>query len=249
MKFIGEISAWLRHPKLETRHAVVIAAVILTVGLLVSALISKQIWIAITALSTTLIIIWAIYQEGIRAYRNRPKLKLSLYESACSHLRPIRGVYYLTLDLKNTGHNVAKSVQPFLTQAATLRDGKWVVYENWIPVPLYWLVGQFTSPLLPNQDVVTGAQELVTKRPCYFDIGQFGPEEPDILRLLRPTIYQNQPETYENGLKHCFEITAFAQGTRPHKRYINVFCKGEYTSDPDEMRKGVYISVEDRPPW
>jgi hypothetical protein len=249
MKFIQEILAWLRQPKLETRHAVVIAAVILTVGLLVSAVISKQIWIAITALSTTLIVGWAVYQEGIRAYRKRPKLKLSLYESACSHLRPVSGVYYLTVDLKNTGHNVAESVQPFLTQAATLISGKWVVHENWIPVPLFWLVGQFTSPLLPNQDVVTGAQELVTKRPCYFDIGQFGPEEPDILRLRRPTIYQNQPETYENGLKHCFEITAFAQRIKPHKRYIHVFCNGEYTSDSDEMRKSVYISIEDRPPW
>lgn len=223
-------------------------------------------WEALSAIGTTaaamaaflavvVALLYPVYQER----RNQPILELALYEhSDGTHLKHVRGIYSLPLVITNVGRNTAKNVQAFVKSSGTRKNENWERPMKWVPVPLYWLEGQFVfGPVVfgPGIESVTGAQDLVRDRPAYFHLGYMGifreedPDPPNVFNIRYVTMYQDQGYSYKNGLEHCFEVVVYTEGIKPITKYVYVLVEGDYTSDAEEMKKRVTISMKDNAPW
>lgn len=247
---------------------VVLSILILLVSRQDSMFNSNTFWTALGAIATFLAVLVALFLPAFTEWRNRPILDIRFYEKALPHhLRLVKPAEtgFLTLEAINTGKNTAAKVQPFLTAAATFEGGKWNLKENWIPVPLYWVQGQIV-PSIANSRVVhmeptgekwvaladqgySGEMDLVSLRSYFFDLGSFvGNNNPAVFKIMWSNIYRNQPETYPNGSRHCFEVSVYAEGAKPVSKYIVFDCKGMFSFNED-LKESFHVAMEKTPPW
>lgn len=205
-------------------------------------------WTAVAAVGTLLVVVWATYHQGIREWINRPILEYSWFEANNSHLVRQIGVsfekirpkeydgLFITVQLINTGKKTARDTQPILTKVAKKgKDGNWKLKDNWIPIPLQWVLGRGALQ-----------RDLVPKRPYLFNLGSFSAAREGKLLITYAMIPKAQPETFEPG-EYCFEISTFAVGAETHKKYFYVeFQDFKALPDLSAIKK---VEMEDQPPW
>jgi len=49
--------------------------------------------------------------------------------------------------------------------------------------------------------------------------------------------------------EYCFEVTAFAEGADPTKKYVHIQWDGQCTEDFEEVKSKIRVYLNDRPPW
>jgi hypothetical protein len=257
VKIIDEVVAWFRDPQLEIRHAIVIAAIIVTLGLVVGVILApKEVWLALTAIGTIGVVAWAVFHEWFLTKRKRPILELSLFESTSPPLLEIPEInhetgdtsrgYYVTLKLINTGRSVAKNTQPQITRIAQyMYDNGWQIQHNWVPVSITWILDEWTRVA---EGKPTEERDLISERPYLFHALGIGSTQPDLLNIYPTVIPRHQRDKYAPG-EYCFEITVFALGAETIKKYVHTKWKQEepdtFASIPDRLE----VSLRDDWPF
>ena len=231
------------------------AVVVLALAIFV-ILILKFNWVAIAALSTTAAVIWAVFHQGILAWLDRPRLEISLFESESPYLRQVTGrdpktgkpvcvIYPLSIQLKNTGKTLAKNTQPLVTGMGCIIDAKWQTQDNWISAPIHW---GLDVPSEVGAEKPTEERDLVPHRPYVFNFGTMRTDYPDLFILNTIIMPGNQKRDYPPG-EFCFELTVFAEGADPVKKYFHIEWDGGCTDKFDEVKEKIRIYLKDHPPW
>lgn len=253
----------------------VVSPIILIIG---ATKIDQQVWTVVAAagtvgaaVGTVGAVIWAIFGQGILTRINKPVLQLNEivpvirvpfgfnYQSVdpktgkekTEKMRATRHVLYF--ELINTGGTIAGDARPFITAVASLKDGKWKLYDHWKDVSLVWAHDYYKTRItrLPSED-----KNLIPERPYLFEFGWFGEEIPDYIinqlpegwpvetfRISWSTILPFQPQDYGEG-EHCFEITAYAIGAKAKKIYVKLDWKGGAVPTKENHK----ISVQEKRP-
>lgn len=216
---------------------ITIAVVIFLIWLILCIKGTKKNWQTISAIATlilaivtTVTLMWAIFEDDIKKWRNRPILDISFFEIADQHLiRDIdidpyqlengkakeRDGWFIALQLTNKGKTSALKGQPVLTNFYTRVNAKWQPYpDQWIPITLRWA-------LLEEGGVYIEKRELIPNRPEIFYLGCFSELRAGRLFLKYPLCPRRQPDKISAG-EHCFEIMAYAVGAKPERKYIYI---------------------------
>lgn len=240
--------------RLKTPQAIIISSIIVSLVFLIgAAIIGNSFWTALGAFATCAAVIWAIFHQGILEWWRKPNLEITLYERNAPHLRAVpvgtsdkpAMSYMLTLQLLNDGKSIARGAQPLVTDVRSLENGKWCSQEGWLPVPLLWIFDEFS---LKATGKPTEEKDLVPHRPYLFNLGQFSTSHPDTFFLLSSIIGKHQKESYESG-EHCFEITVFALGVEPAKKYFQIKWDGGCSANFNDVKKKVRVFETGIPPW
>ena len=125
-----------------------------------------------------------------------------------------------------------------------ISEGKWETQTNWVAPYILWALDE---PALrsgqPTQD-----RHLVPERPYIFNLGQLGTRYPDVFILRVVSMPGGQRIEYFAG-EYCFEVTAFAEGADPAKRYFHIQWDGQCTEDFEEVKSKIRVYSKDRSPW
>ena len=145
-------------------------------------------WTAIAALASALVLVWAVFQQSILRWFDRPILEIPDYEHEPPFFRQAPQVhiisgkevakgYYVNLLLINQGKSVANNVQPHLSAIWEFKNGEWRKERNWISVGLRWVFDEQNEK--PTED-----KYLVPQRPYRFNLLNLSTSRPDFLELL-----------------------------------------------------------------
>ena len=239
--------------QLKTSLTIIISSIIVSLALIVAAKISDSFWTAIGASGTCAAVVWAIFHQGILEWWRKPNLEINLYERDAPHLRPVsvgtpdKSImsYMLSLELLNNGKSIARGAQPLVTDVRSCENGKWFSQDGWLPVPLLWIFDEHSQKATGKP---TEEKDLVPHRPYLFNLGQFSTSHPKTFLLLRSIIGKSQKESYEPG-EHCFEVTVFALGVQPTKKYFRIKWDGDCSENFDDVKMKVRVFESDIPPW
>lgn len=233
-------------------RAIVLAAVIFVAGAFFA---SDNIWLALTAVGTVSAVVYAIFQQTILAHWNRPVLEMSFFEPDPPHLRQtpatniqtgerVGTLYPLSIRLQNKGKTIAKNARVLITNMGTISEGEWETQANWVAPYILWALDE--PAMLSGQP--TGDRDLVPERPYIFNLGQLGTRFPDTFKLRVVSMPGGQLVDYPAG-EYCFEVTAFAEGADPRKKYVHVQWDGQCTEDFETVKGRIRVYLLDRSPW
>jgi len=236
-----------------TPLAIIIATIVLVIG---AKYIGQSIWPVLTAIGTIGVVLWAIFQQGILTWWQRPKLQIMPSEWKPPYFRSAPEVnrntgesvglgYYVTITLKNMGETIAKNCQPLLTAMGRINADKWQKEENWLPLSLRWTLDELSERTAGKP---TAERDLVPHRPYQFSLGHVSTADPDNFTLaviIRPT---GQQTVFPPG-EYCFEINVFAERIRPISKYFFLQWDGGCTDHPEEVKKNLRVFAKDHPPW
>ena len=208
-------------------------------------------WQAFAAVVTLFAVIWAVYSQDIKNRIDSPILEFSFFERASPHLsRQVQASvektgdkeYYglfITIRLTNTGETVAHNAQVFLTKwGYKNEDNSWKVEDNWIDIPLKWVLE--TEPQI----------DLIPQRPYLFNIGSFSNVRNGQFLFTYLMSNKGQKELVPHG-EYCFEITAFAQRAATLKKYFYIKFE-DFKNEVDLKKIENYVhrvEMKDYPPW
>jgi len=254
---IKYIKSWYSNHKLETPYAIVIAALIIAVGLLISVRLSpKEIWAALAAIGTICVVCYAVYREEYLIIRRRPVLNISFFESTPPHIIEIPEVnqeteekskgYYVTLKITNIGKSIAGKTQIMITAKGQYfyEDG-WKTQDDWIPVSIRWILDEWTQRV---EGKPTEERDLIPERPYFLHILGISSHISSAFRIYPIIIPRHQSDKYVPGI-YCFEITAFALGIRTVKKYIYVEWKDSDIETSMTIPERLIVNIKDSPPW
>ena len=227
----------------------IIAALIIVIG---AERIGQDIWLVLTAVGTVGAVIVAVFYPLIIQWWQRPKLEIGFFEPEPPHLRKtplyqggqlVQSVtlYPLSVRLKNIGKMSAKNAQPQVTNMGEKVAGKWETQKNWIPAPVRW--GLDEPALRP-----TGEKNLIPDRSYFFNFGVLRTDDPDHF-LLNPIAMPGGQKTKYLPGEFCFELTIYAQGADPSKKYFHIEWLGGCTQNFQNVKKQIKIKTGDKPPW
>jgi len=208
-------------------------------------------WTAIAALAGTLVLFWAVFQQAILKWLERPILEISDYRHEPPFFRQapqldrkgreVAKGYYVNLLLINQGETVANYVQPHLSAIWEFKNGAWRKERNWLSVGLRWIFDELNKK--PTED-----KYLVPHRPYRFNLLELSTLHPDTFELL--TIFRTTGQKWEfpRG-KYCFEVTISGERLKPIIRYYLVdFREGGINDDFDSVKTKIIIAVHKGPP-
>lgn len=173
---------------------------------------------------------WIIFGNDFIKWRDRPILNISFFETEEKHL--IRDIdidqnqiengkpkekdgWFIALQLTNEGKTSALKGQPVLTNFYSRRNSKWEPYtDRWIPITLKWA-------LLEDVGVYVEKRELIPRRSEIFYLGCFSELRAGRLFFRYALCPHRQPDKINAG-EYCFEVTAYAVGAEPEKKYIYI---------------------------
>lgn len=183
---------------------------------------------------------------------NRPKMELNWFEPESPHLvqqtgtaletmglKPYKGLF-ITLELTNNGKEIASDAEADLTRVAKKAGaGGWNLQQDWIPVPLEWVLG-------PN-DL---QRDLIPERCYLINLGSFSTVRKGQLLLTYTISPESQRETFEPG-EHCFEVSISATGATPLRKYIYAtFADFSGVTNPDGITPFIKkMELKDKAPW
>lgn len=231
----------------------IIAASIIVAG---AKYIGQDIWIALTAIGTVGAVIVAVFYPTIIQQWQKPKLEIDYFEPEPPHLRqtPVYqggqllqgvGLYPLSIRLTNTGKIPAKNAQPQITGMGEKIGGKWQTQKNWIPAPVRWGLDEVA---LMSTGRPTEEKDLIPERPYFFNFGVLRTDIPDEFLLNPIAMPGGQKTAYPIG-EFCFELTVYAQGADPAKKYFHIEWKGGCTHNFKKVKTSIIIKTMDNPPW
>jgi len=224
----------------------------------------------VAAVGTVGAVTWAIFSQGILASYNQPVLQLNevlplnqvpiyISDQSVDPKTKKKKIYttrhILYFKFINTGRTIARDARPFITAVASTNetDDKWKLVDNWTPVSLIWAYEYYETRItgLPSED-----KNLIQHRPYLFELGWFGEKIPEVnteklpngwpveqFRMSWSTALPNLPQDYGIG-KHCFEITAYAEGAETTRKYVIIDWKGGRVPN----KKNCKISAQDNRP-
>lgn len=234
------------------------AVTIVCFGILVVfllALTTKEVAEALIAAGTLGVVFWAIYDQQIKEYQDRPILRLMPFEQKPPYFReatqyvgsqPSGKGYYINLHLRNDGRTIAKSCQPLLNAQWRKREGEFQKEGNWLPLGLRWALDE--QAIEANRKA-TEEKNLVPNRPYFFDLGCVSNNNAKVFHLL--TIVEPSAQKHLIDLEpgdYCFEVLVTAEKCKPEACYFYVKWKGEYPSSELEVENHIEIMQSRRHP-
>jgi hypothetical protein len=215
-------------------------------------------WAAISALGSIVVVIWAIFQQGIMRWMDRPILSIPPYKQEPPYFRPATQFigegtsqkvlgkgYYVNVEIINKGKTLARFTQPHLTALWTYsKEKEWNKTENWIPLGLEWVLDEIKRQATGRP---TEERNLVPSRPYRFNLFNLSTSHRDGI-MLRTVFYPSAQPTMFGPGKYCFEITVTAERCNPVKKYFWVDWKGGCAEDFEEVQQKIGISMKDRHP-
>jgi hypothetical protein len=212
-------------------------------------------WTAIAALASFFVLVWAVFQQAIIKWLNRPVIFMPPYKHEPPLFRPAPEIddvgnkvatgYYLTIELLNMGKTVAYHAQPHITGFWIFQGGRWHQDHSWIPVGLKWV---FDEILSKSAKEPTEEKDLVPTRPYFFNLLKLSTSHPDEFVLLLIFYPTAQPSMFPVG-RYCFEITVTAENSKSSRQYYEViFRQGGCNEDFDSVKQKVHIQSSDKPP-
>jgi len=205
-------------------------------------------WAAFGALASLFVVIWAVSQIYIIKWIDRPILRIKDYENGPPFFRPAPEIdketrqvisigYYVNLQIINEGKTVAKNAEPYLSSFWEFRNGDYHRDKNWIPVRLRWIFDQ------PQE-----SENLMPWKPYRFNLLNLSTSHPDEFRLLLIFLPTGQLSSFRTG-RYCFEVTVFAEDTKPLSRYYFVdFLSGGISEDFASVRNKFVIHDSKKSP-
>jgi hypothetical protein len=211
-------------------------------------------WKAVGALASIFVIFWAVFQQTIISWLNKPVLKITKYKHNPPFFRQApeedKGIevakgYYANLELINKGKNIAYKVQPRLTGVWEFKHNRWHKDYNWIPVGLFWIF----DPSYGRKDrKPIEEKNLVPWRPDRFNLLRLSTDIPfsfQMMMIYQPTAQQG---IFSKG-RYCFEVTVTAENSLPLRRYYEVdFHEGGINEDFASVKKKIDIIENRKPP-
>jgi hypothetical protein len=212
-------------------------------------------WTAIAALASAFVVVWAVFQQAIRKWLDRPILEIPEYKHEPPFFRQAPEInqvdgrevskgYYVNLVLLNQGKTVAHNVQPQLSAIWNFQNGDWRKERNWISVGLLWIFDEKNVKYRkPTED-----KYLVPNRPYRFNLLNLSTSHPDTLKLL--VIFRTTGQKYDFPIgKYCFEVTISGERLDPIFRYYYVdFREGGINEDFNSVKNKIFIEAKKRPP-
>ena len=122
-----------------------------------------QWWLVIIAviqvIASIIIGFIAIFGERIRNFLFKPKYQFDVLQTEQKISGETRD--YKRIKISNMGRRKAKNVKLFLEEILDIKDGTIVVRENFIPMPLAWTHGDYSS------------RNIVANESAFIDLGSY----------------------------------------------------------------------------
>lgn len=240
-------------PQWQHRPAIVVFLGVFFVFLF--ALTGKEVADALVAAGTLGVVFWAVYDQQIKEYRDRPVLKIMPFELEPPYFREATEYsgsvasgkgYYINLYLLNVGRTIAKGCQPLLNAQWRKQDGKFQKEGNWLPLGLLWALDE---PAKMATGRATEEKNLIPNRPYFFDLGCVSNQDDTVFHLR--TIVEPSAQKHLINLRpgeYCFEVLVSAEKCKPLTCYFYVEWKGGYPDSEQEAGKHIEITQSTKPP-
>jgi len=208
---------------------------------------------AFAAIGTISAVIWALYHQEIKYFRDRPVLEIKGFKLEPPYFREapesngaqiVSKGFYINIPLENIGKRSAKNCQVMVTGVGIYYNDKWNKDENWLSIPLRWVLDEQAFFVKRPREERT----LIPHRQYFFDFGRFTTQHPNYIELLPIITSTAQPGLFGPG-KYCFEIKVTGEEIEPLIKYFYLEWVGIFTTNYAEMLNTVKGYLADISPW
>jgi hypothetical protein len=230
---------------------------------------------AFAAVGTIAAVIWALYHQEIKRYRERPILEIKEFKMDFPYFREATErnrttgedeaiSYYINIPLENIGKRIAKNCTPILTGIGKIEGTIWNKEGNWIPVPLKWAADEreLTDKEYGYREInykelnymesinkiPKVERDLIPYRPYFFNLGRLSFLHPSSFKLL--TVMELTAQKHDLGTGHyCLEVKIVAEEINPIIKYFHINWNGSLCLVYKAVKESIDCWIEDRSPW